>query len=70
MGSPAIYAKALCYQKKYAEARTIFTDVIANGTNAAVLNWHWLLLFTIFSMLIGKMMSLLVQKLCLLMKLL
>lgn len=34
-GAAAMAAKALLYQKKFAEARTIFTDVINNGTNAA-----------------------------------
>ena len=34
-GAAAMAAKALMFQQKYAEARTIFTDVITNGTNSA-----------------------------------
>ena len=33
-GATAFAAKALLYQKKYAEARTLFTDIIANGVNS------------------------------------
>ena len=33
-GAAAFTAKALLYQKKYAEARTIFTDVINNGVTS------------------------------------
>ena len=33
-GADAMYAKALLFQGKYAEARPIFTDIIANGRNS------------------------------------